>query len=80
MALIERDNIEHVRNDNPKIHKNVNRCTYSVYKIDEKKYIQFDTFGTSERANPKKSSQTIQFDSETAKHLVQIFKEERLIE
>ena len=51
-------------------------CTYNVFTANEMKYIQFDTYGSSERKSETKSSQTLQFDKETAKYLIEILKNE----
>lgn len=74
MALITSEKITKI-NKNSRIQKET-ECTYNVFQIDETKYIQFDTYGTSERKSESKSSQTIQFDKETASYLIEILKNE----
>ena len=74
MALIVQQKITKI-NKNSRIQKET-ECTYNVFHVNETKYIQFDTYGTSERKSESKSSQTIQFDKETAEYLIQILKEE----
>ena len=74
MALIIQQKIKKI-NKNSRIQKET-ECTYNVFQIDEIKYIQFDTYGTSERKSESKSSQTIQFDKDTAKYLIEILKSE----
>lgn len=48
----------------------------NIFYDNETKYIQFDTYGTSERKSEPKSSQTIQFDKETAKYIIEVLKNE----
>ncbi len=74
MALITSKKITKI-NKNSRVQKETN-CTYNVFNFNENKYIQFDTYGTSERKSESKSSQTIQFNRETAEHLIQILKDE----
>ena len=47
-------------NKNSRVQKETN-CTYNVFNFNENKYIQFDTYGTSERKSESKSSQTKQY-------------------
>lgn len=51
-------------------------CTYHTFEEDREKYIQFDTYGTLNRKSESKSSQTIQFDRDTAKYIIEILKRE----
>lgn len=74
MALITSERITKT-NINSRIQK-VTKCTYNVFTVNEIKYIQFDTYGTSERKSESKSSQTIQFDKETAEHIIEILQKE----
>lgn len=74
MALIIKQKISKI-NKNSRVQKET-ECTYNVFEIDEIKYIQFDTYGTFERKSESKSSQTIQFDKETAEYLIQVLKDE----
>lgn len=74
MALITFSKIAKI-NKNSHIQKET-ECTYNVFYFDDNKYIQFDTYGTSERKTSPKSSQTIQFSRETAKYLINILKNE----
>ena len=50
-------------------------CTYSVFQIDGKTYIQIDTYGTKEREFVGKASQNIQIDREAAIQLKRILLE-----
>lgn len=74
MALIVWQKIIKI-NKNSRVQKET-ECTYNVFRINESKYIQFDTYGSSERKSDSKSSQTIQFDKETAKFIIKILKSE----
>lgn len=74
MALISSNKIIKI-NKNSRVQKET-ECTYNVFNADETKYIQFDTYGTSERKSESKSSQTIQFNKETAEHIIRILKTE----
>lgn len=47
MALIVQQKITKI-NKNSRIQKET-ECTYNVFSVNERKYIQFDTYGTSER-------------------------------
>lgn len=51
-------------------------ATYTVFKKDDKKYVQIDTYGRIGRENPEKVSQSIQLDKDAAQFLVDILKEE----
>lgn len=74
MALIIKQRIAKI-NKNSRVQKET-ECTYNVFNANERKYIQFDTYGTSERKSESKSSQTIQFDKETAKYIIEILQKE----
>ena len=74
MARITHQKITKI-NKNSGIQKET-ECTYNVFQVNESRYIQFDTYGTTERKSKSKSSQTIQFDKETAKFLIEILKNE----
>lgn len=74
MALILSNKITKI-SKNSRVQKET-ECTYNVFHVNETKYIQFDTYGTPERKSESKSSQTIQFDKETAKYIIEILKNE----
>lgn len=57
MALIVQQKITKI-NKNSRIQKET-ECTYNVFSVNERKYIQFDTYGTSERKS--ESNQVKQF-------------------
>lgn len=46
--------------------------TYTVFESSGEKYIQIDTYGRFEREMPEKVSQSLQFDKESAKFLVDL--------
>lgn len=77
MAFINIDNIKKLEKEKNSIHKDVD-ATYSVFtsgKTDEK-YLQIDTYGSSDRQIKGKISQSIQLNQQTAKILVEILKRE----
>lgn len=65
MAQIDIDTIKKLDKEHYSVHEKV-VTTYSVFKVDEKKYVQFDTYGKSSREIPGKISQSIQIDKESA--------------
>ncbi|MBE9158508.1 hypothetical protein IQ265_16950 [Nodosilinea sp. LEGE 06152] len=66
MALVE--NIELLRKDRQSIHKPVECCAFVISESGEK-YIQIDTYGSEERQQAGRISQTIQFSKKAAKQL-----------
>lgn len=54
MALILKQKIMKI-NKNSRVQKET-ECTYNVFNANERKYIQFDTYGTSERKSESKSN------------------------
>lgn len=71
MARINLNTIKEVTKEKYAVHTEVT-TTYSVFEEDNKRYVQIDTYGKSERALPGKISQSIQFDRESAKFLVKL--------
>ena len=52
-------------------------ATYTVFDtVDGEHYVQIDTYGKNDRAIPEKISQSIQFDKESAKFLVDLLSKE----
>jgi hypothetical protein len=51
-------------------------CHYSVGKSGGKTLLQLDTFGSKDRENPGKQSQTLQLDEERARVLIQLLRSE----
>lgn len=47
-------------------------CSYTSFENKGIKYLQIDTYGSMERETPGKLSQSIQFDKESAKFLVDL--------
>lgn len=78
MALITADKFDRIEKNRNNVHKPVT-ATFSVFEINGKKYFQIDTYGTSERLMPDKVSQSIQFDKEMAKRLIDILHRELLL-
>lgn len=79
MARIMKENFKKIQKERNNVHIPA-RSTYSVFKtVDGKKYFQIDTFGTTERMNPEKISQSIQFDAEFATELIRIISDELLV-
>ena len=71
MALIT--NLESVDMERVRVHGPVD-CTYTVFTaVGGQKYIQLNTFGSANRENPGKQSQTIQLDESAVKQLIKIF-------
>ena len=75
MAQISLDNIKKIEKNRNTIHEKVH-AAYTVFEMDGEKYEQIDTYGSIDRENPEKISQSIQFDKETATFLVNLLKEE----
>lgn len=57
------------------IHDKVH-TTYTVFELDGRKYVLFDTYGCIDRENPEKISQSIQLDREAAQFLVNVLCDE----
>ena len=47
-------------------------CTYATFEIEGRRYLQLDTYGSSDRAFPGKISQSIQVDREGARALKRV--------
>ena len=71
MAQISLESIKKIEKYRNTVHDKVH-TTYTVFEMNDKKYVQFDMYGRIERENPEKISQTIQLDKETARYLVNI--------
>lgn len=78
MAQISLENIRKIEKSRNTIHEKVD-TTYTVFEMDGKKYVQFDTYGRLGRENPEKVSQSIQLDRDTAQFLVNILHEEFIL-
>ena len=76
MARINLDTIKKFNKDRNTVHTPV-AATYTVFDtVDGKHYVQIDTYGKNDREIPGKASQSIQFDKESAKFLVELLKKE----
>lgn len=75
MAFISVNSIKQIEKEHNHIHQPVD-TTYSTFIIDGKKFFQIDTYGSVDRKYPEKISQSIQFDADTAKKLVEIVQKE----
>ena len=75
MARLKIDEIERVEKERNTIHEAV-YTTYSVFEKDGNKYVQLDTYGKDGRDIPGKISQSIQFDEESARYIVDLLAKE----
>jgi hypothetical protein len=75
MAQIDIDTIKKIDKEHYSVHEKV-VTTYSVFEVDGKKYIQFDTYGKSSREIPGKISQSMQLDKESAICIVDMLRRE----
>ncbi|SHJ73986.1 hypothetical protein SAMN05444401_3760 [Clostridium amylolyticum] len=75
MALIKDCKLERIEKTRNSVHKEV-QSTYTVFNVDDTKYFQIDTYGSEDRKMTEKISQSIQFDNETAKFLVNLLVKE----
>mgnify|MGYP001447539517 CR=1 FL=1 len=73
MAQIDIDTIKKLDKEHYSVHEKV-VTTYSVFKVDEKKYVH--TYGKSSREIPGKISQSIQIDKESAIYIVDMLRRE----
>lgn len=73
MAKIEISNFKKVEKESNSIHKNV-EGTYSIFAKNGIKYFQIDTYGSIDRKIPNKVSQSVQFDANMAKQLIELLK------
>ncbi len=71
MAQISLESIKKKEKNRNTVHEKVH-TTYTVFEMDGKKYVQFDTYGRIDRENPEKISQSIQLDKETASFIVKL--------
>jgi hypothetical protein len=74
MALIK--NLKRGFKDRESIHGITDSSYIIINDKRGQKYLQIDTFGSSERAMPGKISQSIQFSPEAIKQLKEIFSKE----
>lgn len=72
MALVRR--LDQVQLDSDVPHKEV-ECTYSLIADEQGRYLQIDTYGSSERKIPGKKSQSIRFAPEAVEQLKLLLKQ-----
>lgn len=75
MALIKVNELKKMDKTRNNVHK-VAHGTYTVFLEGGNKYFQLDTYGSENREMTEKISQSIQFDSETARFLVNLLVKE----
>lgn len=75
MAQMSLESIKRIEKMRNTIHEKVD-ATYTVFKLDGLKYVQFDTYGRLGRDNPEKISQSFQIDKDTAQYLVTLLSDE----
>lgn len=75
MALIVKNKISKVNKTRNTVHQET-EATYTFFKKEGKSLFQIDTYGTQTRKMTDKISQSIQFDKETAKYLVELLTKE----
>lgn len=75
MAQIDIKTIEKLNKERNFVHEKV-YATYSSFDNMGEHYIQIDTYGKSDRDLPGKISQSFQLDSETARFVYELLKNE----
>lgn len=75
MAQIDINRIEKLNKERNTIRDKA-YTTYSSFDSYGRHYVQIDTYGRSDREQPRKISQSIQLDKETASYLVDLLKRE----
>jgi len=69
MALVT--DIRHATKERHSVHDRV-ECSYSTFLISGRAYLQLDTYGSKNRKLRGKTSQSIQFDAQSAKQLKEL--------
>ena len=72
MARIGR--FEKTTSDRGRLHRTEVECGYAVLNFGGKRYLQLETYGSSDRKIPGKVSQTLQLDAERAAELEKILR------
>ena len=75
MAQIDIKTIEKLNKERNFVHEKV-YTTYSSFDNMGEHYVQIDTYGKSDRDLPGKISQSFQLDSETARFVYELLKNE----
>ena len=71
MARIDMETLIRLEKERNTVHSKV-QTTYSVFNMDDEKYVQLDTYGRPGRDMPEKISQSIQFDKDSAVFIVNL--------
>lgn len=74
MALLSKDHFFRIEKERNNVHNQV-KTTYTIFTIDEEKYLQIDTYGKSTRKFQDKISQSFQLDRSAAKVLYKLLAE-----
>lgn len=75
VALLLAGKLSRTEKERNSIHKPTT-ATYTIFVSAGIRYFQIDTYGSDDRVMPEKISQSIQFDEETAKVIVDLLKKE----
>ena len=75
MAQIDIETIKRISKERNSLHAKV-FTTYTSFEQAGKKYFQLDTYGRADREMPEKISQSIQFDEESARLMVNLLVKE----
>ena len=75
MARIDINNFERISKERNNVHGTV-ISSYSVFEINGEKYFQIDTYRSTDKQISGKKPQTIQFDKNAAKRIVEILRKE----
>ncbi|MDO4493522.1 MAG: methionyl-tRNA formyltransferase [Clostridia bacterium] len=74
MTKIDADHLKPLEKSRYQMHK-VADATYSVYEIEGEKYFMLDTYGSDSRKSEPKVVQSIMFDKDSAKKMVQLLQD-----
>lgn len=72
MALIKE--FQSVPSESQRLHGPVT-CGYRAFDVDGRRILQLDTYGSTERKIPDKTSQSIQLDADSARELLKIIED-----
>jgi hypothetical protein len=68
-ALARINGFQKITSDRNRLHKTEVECGYAIIDVGGQRYIQLETYGSSDRKIPGKISQTFQLDKEQALEL-----------
>lgn len=71
MARIDLETFEKQNKERNNLHDKV-VAKYTTFELAGEKYFQIDTYGKADREIPGKISQSLQFDKESAKEIVEL--------